>query len=63
MAIGWGLAKSLLGSTSATASNTPTLKVFNGLTPVAVRSRKSCRPNAASRSIAKVAVTEPSWAA
>ncbi len=60
IAIGCGRVKSLFGSTSATSFIAPTLKVFRGLTPVAVRSRKSCSPSGASGAIAKVAVTWPS---
>ena len=54
MSIFCGFAKSLLGSTSATSLRVPTLKVFKELTPVAVRTRKSCSPSAAVSEILKV---------
>ncbi len=60
IAIGCGRAKSSLGSTSATSGSAPTLNVLSGLIPVAVRSRKSCRPSAASGAIRKTAVIWPS---
>ena len=59
MPIFWGRAKSLLGSTSATSRSAPTLKVLSELIPVAVRTRKSCRPSSASSAILKVATA---WA-
>ena len=60
IAIGCGVAKSLFGSTSSTSLSTPTLNVFSGLIPVAVRTRKSCSPSGASGAILKVAVASPS---
>ena len=59
MAIGWGLAKSLFGSTSLTSSSAPTLNVRSAVMPLAVRMRKSCSPRAASGSMWKVASTWP----
>ena len=51
MGIGCGAAKSLFGSTSLTSLSAPTLKVRSSLMPVAVRTRKSCRPRAQSGAI------------
>ena len=55
--MGWGLAKSLLGSTSPCSFNAPTLKVRSSLRPVAVLNRRSYRPNLASGAICRVALT------
>ncbi len=57
IAIGWGLAKSLLGSTSTSSLSAPTLNVRSSLIPVAVRTRRSCRPSAQSGAILSRATT------
>ena len=59
MAIGCGLAKSLLGSTSAISVRAPTLMLRSSLMPVAVRSRRSYRPRRQSGASFTVALT---WA-
>ena len=61
MAIGWGLAKSLFGSTSLISLSEPTLKVRSSLIPVAVRSRMSWSPRGQSAAIFSRAVTALSF--